>query len=103
MFPDMKRALAKETVARYRSRARRRGRVRLEVQVPREDAERVRALAALLREGPHAAAERARGGLDALLRSASGHGRLKDLLAAAPLEGVEILRSRDSGRPVELP
>jgi hypothetical protein len=99
----MKRSLARETVARYRRRARRRGLVRLEVQVAREDAEPVRALAALLRDAPPEAARRAREGLLALLRAASGSGRLKDLLAAAPLEGIEIPRSRDLGRPTELP
>lgn len=99
----MKKSLAKETVARYRSRARRRGLVRLEVQVPQQDAERVRALAMLLRDGPDAIAERGREGLDAVLRAASGVGRLKDLLTAAPLEGIELHRSRDTGRPVELP
>lgn len=99
----MRKALARETVARYRTRARRRGLVRLEVQVPRQDVERVRALATLLREGSEPIAGRGRERLDTLLRTTSGDGRLKELLAAAPLEGVEIARSRDPGRPVELP
>lgn len=99
----MKKSVAREAVARYRARARRRGLLRLELQVPREDAERFRALATLMREGPEGAAERGREELDTLLRAASGAGRLKELLESAPLEGVEILRSRDTGRSVELP
>ncbi len=99
----MRKSLARETVARYRARARRRGLLRVEVQVPRQDAQRIRALATLLREGPDAATERSRAGVDAVLRTASGAGGLKKLLASAPLEGVEGLRSRETGRPIELP
>jgi hypothetical protein len=99
----MKKSAASETVARYRARAQRRGLLRVEVQVPRQDVELVRAVATLLREGPASGAERARQELNALLRTASGARALKDLLAAAPLEGVELRRSRDTGRSVELP
>jgi antitoxin (DNA-binding transcriptional repressor) of toxin-antitoxin stability system len=35
-------------------------------------------------------------------RLRGGDKRLKDLLAAAPLQGVEISRSRDTGRVVDL-
>ncbi len=95
--------MAKEAVARYRSRALRRGLLRIEVQVPRQDAELVRALAALLREGPAEAAESARKELSARVRTASGAHRLKDLLAAAPLADLDLQRSPDVGRSVELP
>jgi hypothetical protein len=98
----MKRCSAKETVARYRRRARRQGLIRLEVQVPRQDAESIRSVAALLRDAAPEMAEQARQELLALARAATGTGRLKDLLAAAPLEGIEIERSRDLGRTVEL-
>jgi hypothetical protein len=99
----MRKSSARETVARYRARAARRGLLRLELQVPREDAELIRAVAALLRDGPAAESERAREELKTLARTASGTRALKDLLAAAPLEGVEIRRSRDTGRFIELP
>ncbi len=56
---------ARETVARYRARAARRGIVRLELQVPRQDAELVRAVTGILREGPAPAAERVREELNA--------------------------------------
>jgi hypothetical protein len=37
-----------------------------------------------------------------LVRTAGGQGQLKALLEAAPLEGVELERSRDLGRSVDL-
>lgn len=97
-----RKAAARETVS-PRVRAPRRGLVRLEVQVPRQDAPLVRALAALLRDGRPEAAQRGRQELNALLRTASEVSRLKELLAAAPLEGVEFQRSRETGPILELP
>lgn len=90
---------AKSSVASYRRRMRRRGLVRVKVQVRKEDASLVRGVASALSD-PERAAETRR-----LLRERVA-GRpakgLKALLEAAPLEGLEIERSRDTGRAPEL-
>ena len=86
-------------VSAHRERLRSRGLQRLEVQVRREDAPLVRAVAAALADPERAAAARA------LLRGRFAPApprSLKELLAAAPLDGVDLERSRDTGRAVEL-
>jgi hypothetical protein len=86
-------------LAEHRRRLRSRGLQRVEVQVRGEDAPLVRAVAAALADPGRAAEARA------LLRgrfAPEPTRSLKELLAAAPLEGVEIERSRDTGRAVEL-
>lgn len=87
----------KSSVATFRQRMKRRGMVRVEVQVRKEDAGLVRGVAASLAD-PEREAETRR-----LLREqVSGHpaGGLKALLEAAPLEGIELERARDTGRDV---
>lgn len=86
-------------VAAHRQRLRGRGLHRLEVQVPGEDAPLVRAVAAALVDPDRAAEARA------LLRgrfAPEPASSLKALLAGAPLEGIEVERSRDTGRAVNL-
>jgi hypothetical protein len=83
----------------HRQRLRSRGLQRLEVQVRGDDAALVRAVAAALADPERAAETRA------LLRRrlAPAPARsLKDLLAAAPLDGIDLERSRDIGRVVDL-
>ncbi|MFU8815654.1 MAG: hypothetical protein ACNA7W_09930 [Pseudomonadales bacterium] len=86
-------------MASYRRRMKQQGFVRVEVHVREEDAPLLRSVARALAD-----AERA-GEARALLRShfmpppAKG---LKDLLAAAPLDGFDLDRSRDTGRDVDL-
>ncbi len=92
----------KRAVASYRRRARRKGIVRLEVQVPREDADTVRAVAGLLRGDDPALADRVRRQLAMLARATNGQVSLKELLASAPLEGLDLERRRDLGRDVDL-
>lgn len=76
--------------------------MRVEVQVPRDDAAAVRTLAGVLRGDDPALAARARRTLHDIARVATGRRSLKDLLASAPLEGVDLERSRDLGRGVDL-
>jgi hypothetical protein len=105
--PDMPRksgtakrdAMARRALAEHRRRLRGRGLQRLELQVRREDAPLVRAVAAALADPARAAEARAllRGRFaPAPIRS------LKGLLVSAPLDGIELDRSRDTGRAVEL-
>jgi hypothetical protein len=86
-------------VAEHRRRLRSRGLQRVEVQVRGEDAPLVRAVAAALTDPDHASEARA------LLRHRFGPEparSLKDLLAAAPLDDIDLTRSRDTGRAVDL-
>lgn len=96
--PDASR-VTPSSVTRWRKHRQRQGFVRVEVQVRKEDA-------ALLREVVRALADPAREEeTRALLQerfASAGKGGLKALLAAAPLEGIELERSRDIGRDVAL-
>ena len=83
----------------HRERRKRQGFVRLEVQVRQEDAALLRSIAGVLADPARAAEARA------LLRErfASRKAKsLKALLAEAPLEGIDLDRSDDRGREVEL-
>ena len=86
-------------LAAHRRRLRARGLQRLELQVRVEDAALLRAVAAALADP--AQAEAARVTLRARFAPPAGRS-LKDLLAAAPLDGVDLDRPRDAGRPVDL-
>jgi hypothetical protein len=86
-------------LTRHRRRLKREGIVRVEIQVRKEDADLLRDVARAL--GAPEEAE----GTRALLRAHFGARRvqgLKALLAAAPLEGLDLERSRDPGRVVDL-
>jgi hypothetical protein len=83
----------------YRRRMKRRGLVRLEVQVHSADAALVRMVAEALTD-PGREAE-ARAALRERFMRGSGRG-LKALLAAAPLEGIDLTRARDRGRKLDL-
>ena len=90
----------KKAIRNHRRRLRNQGLIRIEVQASEADARLVRSLARALREDPEKAAI-----LRRQLRETIGMGEaegLKALLAAAPLEGIEISRSRDRGRYVKL-
>ena len=89
----------KSVLAEHRRLLRSRGLQRVEVQVRGEDAPLIRAVAAALADPERAAEARA------LLRGRFAPAptrSLKDLLAAAPLDGVDLDRSRDICRPVDL-
>jgi len=88
-----------KALSSYRRRLKRRGIVRLEVQVRKDDAPLVRSVVGALADPDRAAATRA------LLRARFGAREaegLKALLAAAPLEGIDLERNRDTGRTVDL-
>lgn len=87
----------KSSVQLYRQRMKRKGLVRVEVQARTEDVALVRGVAAALAD-PARETE-----IRAVLREVvapAAPGSLKALLAAAPLEGVDLERSRDLGRDV---
>lgn len=87
-------------LSKHRAGLRRRGLVRVEVQVSATDAELIRQTAHSLR-GDTQAATRLRAQLLRLVGGVPTLG-LKELLAAAPLDGIELERVRDQGRDVEL-
>jgi hypothetical protein len=92
-------AARKKPLSTYRRRLKRQGFVRLEVRVRKEDAALVRGVVKALDDAGRAAEARA------LLRDHFGAGKakgLKALLAAAPLEGIDLSRERDFGRDVHL-
>lgn len=86
-------------VTRWRKRRERQGFVRLEVQVRKDDASLVREIAAALGDPEREAETRA------ILREkivGRRTGGLKALLAAAPLDDIDLERQRDLGRDVSL-
>lgn len=86
-------------VTRWRKRRQRQGFVRVEVEVRKEDAALVRGVAAALVDPARETETRA------VLREkglVSRSGGLKALLAAAPLEGIDLERPRDLGRDIVL-
>ena len=92
-------AKAKSALATHRARMERRGFVRVEVNVRKDDASLVRGVAAALSD-PSRQAEARR-----LLRQRFGKSpkvSLKALLASAPLDGIDLDRSPSAGRDVDL-
>jgi hypothetical protein len=90
---------AKSPLASHRARRARQGFVRVEVNVRKEDAGLVRHVAAALSDPARQAAARM------LLRQRFAEPpkvSLKALLAAAPLEGIDLDRGHDAGRDVDL-
>jgi hypothetical protein len=86
-------------VTAWRQRRQRQGFVRVEVQVRREDAGLVRDVASALGDPAREVETRA------ILRervSPARAGGLKALLAAAPLDGIDLERPRDFGRETAL-
>lgn len=86
-------------VTKWRKRRQRQGFVRVEVQVRKEDASLVRDVATALVDPEREIEARA------ILREKIAmprSGGLKALLASAPLEGIDLERSREFGRDVAL-
>lgn len=87
----------RKALSTHRRRLKRQGVVRLEVNVRKDDAPLVRGVVEALGDPEREAEARA------LLRERfvkpTG---FKALLAAAPLEGIDLTRGRDSGRDFEL-
>jgi hypothetical protein len=90
---------AKSSLISHRARMAHRGLVRVEVNVSKDDASLVRHVAAALSDPARQSAART------LLRQRFLEPpavSLKELLASAPLDGIELDRSRDLGRDVDL-
>jgi hypothetical protein len=86
-------------VSAYRRRLKRKGAVRLEVNVRSDDVALIKGVVRALADPAQEAEARA------LLRERFGGAQargLKALLAAAPLEGIDLTRDRDFGRHVKL-
>lgn len=88
-----------KALANHRRRLKRRGIARLEINVRKEDAALIRGVARAL-EDPAMEAE-TRAFLRKRFAGAPPSG-LKALLAAAPLDGIELDRERDAARDVAL-
>jgi hypothetical protein len=89
----------RSSVAMHRARKERQGFVRVEVNVRKEDAGLVRKVASALSDPSRQAEARK------LLRQRFVEPPklgLKALLASAPLDGIDLDRSRDPGRDVDL-
>ena len=89
----------RKPVTAYRRRLKRRGVIRVEVHVRKDDAALVRSVAQALSDPVREAEARA------MLRERFGASKAKGfkaLLAAAPLEGIDLARERDLGRDVTL-
>lgn len=86
-------------VAAYRRRLKRRGVIRVEVHVRKDDAALVRGVARALSDPARETEARS------MLRDHFGPAKtagFKSLLARAPLEGIDLTRERDLGRNVKL-
>lgn len=86
------------SVAKHRSNLKKRGFVRVEVRVRSADAILVRKVAEKLNADPD------QDRLRTVLRQETNEGgaSFKELLAAAPLDGIDLRRARDAGRKVKL-
>jgi hypothetical protein len=89
----------RKAVTEHRKRLKIRGLVRIELRAPEQDAVLLRAIASALADPEQAV--RARTVLSELFAVHRARG-FKELLAAAPLEGLDLERSRDTGRDVDL-
>jgi hypothetical protein len=87
-------------LTKHRTHLKQRGLVRVEVQVAAADAALIRRTARSLRDEGQGAT-RLRAQLLRLVGAPTSRG-LKELLATAPLEGIELTRAQDHGRDVEL-
>lgn len=88
-----------KTLTAHRRRMKRRGMHRVELRVHKDDVELVREVASALSDPARKVATRA------LLQTqfgASGAEERKAYLAAAPFDGIDLARSKDTGRNVDL-
>ena len=90
---------AGRAVKKYRTRLKKAGIVRLEVRVRKDDAPLVRQVVEALSDPQRQ--EQARAKLRQHFGVSEGE-RFKAFLASAPLEGIDLTRSKDFGRDVDL-
>lgn len=93
--------IQRKAVESRRERLKRRGLVRVEALAKESDAPLIRQIAKVLREESDQAAE-IRGALRAVVGTRFEGLSLKQLLAAAPLEGIDLSRPRDLRRDIDL-
>jgi hypothetical protein len=84
----------------YRNRQKERGIIRVEVSVPDADRELIRQTAANLRAGGDIA-ELTRTAMRSVINPYAGM-NFKQLLEAAPIEGLEFERSKETARDIDL-
>lgn len=96
----MKSNAQRKAVTAHRNRLANRGLTRLEVVAQEGDREIIREIAAILR-GSSLKAGELRKELTRWVAPKSSLGR-KELLASAPFEDIDLTRSDDRGRPVDL-
>jgi len=89
----------KKAVERHRKRQLEKGIVRMEINLPEKDKQLLKSVAASLRAGGQAA-EEIRTALRSVVNPYEGMSS-KELLEAAPLEGVDLERSTETARDVE--
>jgi len=89
-----------KAVTNYRKRQKKKGFVRMELNVPDTDRELIRKAAANLRAGGDVA-EKTRMALLSVINPFEGMG-LKELLEAAPLEELDLERSKETWRDIDL-
>ena len=85
----------KKAIANHRKRQSEKGNVRMEINVPQNDREMLSSLASILRAGG-IDADRVRMVLGSALKGEELI-NFKQLLELAPLDGVDLERSRDTG------
>jgi hypothetical protein len=89
-----------ETVKNYRKRLEDKGIVRLEVQAPKDDVQIIKQIVKILR-GNYSQAVNMRTHLNEAIKSVPKSG-LKQLLASAPLDDIDLTRDNDLPRKVDL-
>ena len=90
----------KKAVSEYRNRQKKQGLVRMELNIPDADRELIRQTAANLRAGGEIA-EKTRLALSAVLNPYEGM-NLKELIESAPLGELELERSKETWRDIDL-
>lgn len=87
----------KKALQNYRARLARKGLTRVEVHVPKKDVAFVREVASALSDP--ARAERVRAAQPASIYSGMS---FKEFLESAPFEGIDLTRSKDTRRDIDL-
>lgn len=88
----------KKAIENHRKRQLENGIVRMEINIPEADRELMRKAAANLRAGGQIA-ENTRAALGSIVNPYEGMS-LKELLESAPLEGLDLERSDETGREI---
>ena len=90
----------RKAVERHRKRQQEKGMVRMEISVPESDKSLIKSIAAKLRDGSDEADD-FRNTLKIALNQPHAM-TFKEMLECAPLEGIDLERSKESWRDIEL-